>query len=184
MKEVKGTIFVTIVKSIKANPNSRGKYDDILSDKAKELLNQRILVATWYPLEQYREIYDAICLFEGKNDPKILHQWGRDEANRWFTTVYKFSVIEGDLKLATEKYSRFHRMVHNYGEILSEFLSDNELVFTYKDIPRDWKNWYLIAAGYANRFIELCINKKVNFFFLNKSWINNKWTKLKLSWII
>lgn len=174
--------MITIVKSIKVNHKLRSKYDEILSDGAKELLNQRILVGSWYPLEEYRQIYDSFCLIEGKNNLKTLHQWGIDEAKRWLTTIYRSTIIKEDLQIAVKKFSRFHRKVYNFGEIVPKFVSDTVLEFTYTNMPRDWENYYRIAAGFAVFFIETCLDKKVSHFFLNKSWIDGGWTKLKLSW--
>ena len=175
-------MVVTIVKSIKANRIKKVEYDKILSDKAKKLLSQRILSSSWYPFEEYRECFDALCDIEVKNNPINLNQWGHAEAIHWFTTIYQSTVVKGDPKLAVEKYSRFHKMVFNFGEIVTEFISDTEINFTYTDFIRDWKNFYHIAVGWAQKFIELSIDKEVNYSFLNKSWKGEGWTKVKLSW--
>lgn len=182
MKQVKGTMVVTIVKSIKANHSKKDEYNKILSDKAKEFLDMRILSATWYPFEEYRECFDALCFVEVRNNPIILNQWGHNEAKLWLTTIYQSSVIKGDPILAADKFSRFHRMVFNFGEIKPELISDTELDFTYIDIDPDWENFYHIASGWAQKFIELSIDKKVDYTFHQKSWKKEGWTKIRLSW--
>ncbi|MFX1376164.1 MAG: hypothetical protein ACFFA0_10150 [Promethearchaeota archaeon] len=182
MRQIKGTMVLTIVISIKRNKGKRDQFNRILSDRAKDLLSKRILSSTWYSFEAYKDCYDAMCHIEARNNPKKLNEWGQREAKRWLTTVYQASLSKGDPKLAIEKYSRFHRLVFNFGEYRPEFISDTEVDITYIDIPRDWENFYHSTTGWAQSFIELAIDKKVNFRFLNKSWQGNGWTKIKYSW--
>ncbi|MFW9988240.1 MAG: hypothetical protein ACFFC3_06255 [Candidatus Odinarchaeota archaeon] len=61
MKQVKGSMTIIIIKNIKASPKGLGPYNQILSDKAKELLNRRILAGSWYLYDAYRECFDALC---------------------------------------------------------------------------------------------------------------------------
>ncbi|MFX1377130.1 MAG: hypothetical protein ACFFA0_15090 [Promethearchaeota archaeon] len=183
MKQIKGTMIVNVVRAIRADKSRRDEYYRHISDIGKDLLKQRILSSAWYPFEAYKECFDAMCLIVAKNNPKLLNEWGHNEADRWLTTVYKAVVTRGDPKLAAEKYSRFHKMVFNFGEYKPEFISDTEVDFTYIDIPRDWENFYHLAVGFGQRFIGLTINKKVNFRYLNKSWQGKGWTKVRLSWL-
>ncbi|MFX1501241.1 MAG: hypothetical protein ACFFDH_09805 [Promethearchaeota archaeon] len=108
MKQVKGSILITVVKGIKANHQKKDKYYEILSDDAKELLKGRILTGTWYPFDEYRKLNDALCFIDAKNDPKTLHEWGRNDAKRSFTTVYQSTIVKGDLQASVEGYLRFH----------------------------------------------------------------------------
>ncbi len=182
MKQVKGTLLITIVKSIKVNHNKRAEYNRKLSNRAKEFLERRILNASWYPLEDYRELFDTLCFLGAKNDPKTLIGWGIEEGKHWFTTIYQSTIVKGDLQLAVERYKRFHKKVFNFGEVKVESPSDNELEFSYIDLPRDWKNYYYTSLGYALSFIELCIGKKPEYTFQNKSWEGGGWTKTRFSW--
>ncbi|MFX1500192.1 MAG: hypothetical protein ACFFDH_04415 [Promethearchaeota archaeon] len=182
MDQIKGSIFQMIVRSIKANHNKVGEYESILSDKAKEFLNKRILSGSWYPLEVYRELYDTLCFIEAKNNPKILHQWGVVEAQRSLSTIYRSLVVKGDLKRAIEKYKRFHSMVYTFGDVLPKIISNNEIIVTYKDTPRDWENWYQMITGFVTKFFELCFDKEVNYTFLSKSWNGGDWTEIRYSW--
>jgi len=182
MNQVKGTMVVTIIKSIKANGDKKDEYNKMLSDRAKKLLNQRILSSTWYPFEEYRECFDALCFVEVRNNPITLNQWGQAEAKTWLSTIYKSFVVESDPQIAAEKYSRFHNKVFNFGEIVPEFISDREIDFTYTDFVRDWENFYHIASGWAQKFIELSIDKKVEYHYLTKSWKGEGWTKIRVSW--
>ncbi|MFX1500190.1 MAG: hypothetical protein ACFFDH_04405 [Promethearchaeota archaeon] len=182
MKQVKGSMVVGLVRGIKRNYPKRAEFNKILSDKAKDFLQQRILTASWYPFDTYRELYDASCLIVSENNPKNLYEMGVNAANSSFSEMYSSTVQKGDLRMAIERYRRFHGRIYNFGDTIVEFVSDNELIFIYKDMPRDWENWYHMIAGFALTFIELCIDKKVDYSFLNKSWEQEGWTKIKFSW--
>ncbi|MFX1500186.1 MAG: hypothetical protein ACFFDH_04385 [Promethearchaeota archaeon] len=182
MKQVKGSMAVTIMKNIKTSPKGLGPYNQILSDKAKDLLNRRILTGSWYPYDAYRECFDALCAIEARNDPKTLTEWGLNESKVWLSTVYQSTIDKGNLQALTTQYTRFHRLVFNFGEIQAKFISDTEIEFTYVDLPLDWANYYYMALGWVISFVETTINKKVDYVFLNKSWEGKGWTKIKLSW--
>ncbi|MFX1364203.1 MAG: hypothetical protein ACFFCE_04095 [Promethearchaeota archaeon] len=183
MKQVKGTLLLTIVKILKARNRTSGYYNSALSDNAKTFLERRILTGSWYPLEYYRELFDTLCSVDAKNDPKTLIEWGLEEGKQWFTTIYQSAIVEGDLESAIERYKRFHKKVFNFGEVKVEAISDTELEFTYVDMPQDWKNYYYTSLGYALVFIELCVGKKPEYFFQNKSWERGGWTKTRFSWV-
>ncbi|MFX1500194.1 MAG: hypothetical protein ACFFDH_04425 [Promethearchaeota archaeon] len=182
MKKVKGVSIITAIKVIKANHQKKGEYDRILSDKAKEFLKQRILIASWYPFEEYRECYDALCFIEAKNDPKTIVEWGIMDGKRAFSSIYQSTIIKKDIQLAAEIYARFHKRTMSFGEIIPEFISDNEVDFTYAKLPRDWENWYHTAVGWAISFIGLCLDKRIDYDYLNKSWKDEGWTVVKFSW--
>ncbi len=179
---MKGAITITLVKAIKTSPKGLKSYNERLSDKAKEFLQQRILMGSWYPFKEYRELYDTLCFVEARNNPSDLVQWGINGSERLLTTIYHSTVDKEDIKMAFEKYSRFHRRVFNFGEIVTEFISDRELHMTFVDMPRDWQNYYNVTIGYGIVFIELCTGKRPDYVFLNKSWEREGWTKIKYSW--
>lgn len=182
MRKVKGTMVLMVVKSIKYNKSKKDEYDRMLSDEAKEFLNERILSTEWYPYEPYKECFDTLCFIEGRNNPEILNQWGQVESKRLMTTIYKISVFKGDIQIAIDRYSRFHKRVFNFGEITSKIISDTEITLTYEDFDPSWENFYYIGTGYAQGFIELCLDKKTDYKFLNKSWKGEGWTQVLLSW--
>ena len=122
MRQAKGTMVAMTVRSIKANKSKKDEYNRLLSDKAKEFVKQKILSSSWYPYEMFKETLNALCFVEARNNPRIINQWGRIEAKRLMSTIYKLSVVQGDIQMAADRYSRFHRMVFNFSEIVSEII--------------------------------------------------------------
>ncbi|MFX1376541.1 MAG: hypothetical protein ACFFA0_12085 [Promethearchaeota archaeon] len=171
-----------VVKSIKANKGKWNEYNRILSDRAKEFLDRRVLVASWYPFELYKECIDALMLLDARNNPNTLVQWGHAEGKRSLTTIYKSSIAKGDVQTAADAYSRLHRMLFNFGDVKTEFISNNEVTFAFNDFIPEWEHFYYITVGWAQEFIELSINKKTEYSYLNRSWKGEGWTTFKISW--
>ena len=169
-----------VVKAIKANKT--GIYDKFITDKDKEVISQTILDSIWYPYEVYKKCLDALCKIDAKEKVETLIQWGRIESEKTMTSVYRLSIVEGNLKSAMEKYRRFHKRVFNFGDIITEFKSDNRMIVTYKDFDRDFKNFYFIALGWIFKFIELCIGVNPSYKLLKKSWEGADETKFEIYW--
>jgi len=180
MKQVKGTMLKLIIKAIRVDKS--GIFDNILSEKAKDFINQRILDSIWYPFEIYKECFNALCKIGAKEKNEVLIQWGRMESERLMTRIYSQSITEGNLTTAMEKYARFHKMVFNFGQIQSELISDNQIIVDYKDFEPDFKNFYYIAIGWIDKFIQLCIGSKPKYEFLKKSWEGDDVTQYKVTW--
>ena len=75
-----------------------------------------------------------------------------------------------------------HKLSLNFGELDAEIISDNQVKLSFKDFERDWENFYHLALGWIQKFIELSIKKKVEAKFLKKSWEGADETEILLSW--
>lgn len=180
LKKVKGSLVKLMVKPIRANKS--GAYNGILSSEGTELINQRIFDSIWYPYEAYRNIHDAVARVEGKNNPKILFQWGQKFGEILMTSIYKNSLSNINVMRAMDKYVRFHKLVYNWGQLIPELLSEFHLIVTYKDFERDWDMYYYISSGWMHKYLELCLKKTVTFKFYKKSWEGADWTAYDFTW--
>ncbi|MBN1803468.1 MAG: hypothetical protein JW891_18305 [Candidatus Lokiarchaeota archaeon] len=179
MKQVKGSMFKEVVKVIKANKT--GAYDN-LSDETKKFLQQRILSSAWYPLAAYKEGLNAIVNVVARGKKEIVVKWGKQFCDGMMKSLYKQIVAEGNVKLAMERYKRFHNMIFNFSQMDYNFVSDNEIVITYTDSEPDFENYYYLIKGWNERFFEICTDKKtVGSSFLEKSWEGKKNTKIKIN---
>jgi len=180
MKQVKGTMFKTIVRFIRKN--KKGIYDTLLSEKAKEYLKQTILDSTWYPFEIYKECTAAVYKVEAKNDPAILKEWGLAFGKFLFSTIYKYQAHASDIKDAIEKHNQFIKLTFNFFEIVPDYISDTQVKITFKDFDSDWEQFYYLATGFLQEFVELSIHKKVTAEIVAKSWKGDGATQIMLSW--
>ena len=180
VKQVKGSMFKMIVKAIRANKS--GAYDNLLSDKDQEFLSQNILSASWYPFDIYKKCFNALAEVQAKGNMDICMQWGRMEGEATMTTIYKQSIIEGDPRKAMDKFRRFFKLMYDFGELVMEYPSDNEMIITYKDFEPDFKILYYVGQGWVERFLELCGSKDLKSKFIAKSWEGAEETKIHVTW--
>ena len=96
-------------------------------------------------------------------------------------SIYKSTIVKGNIKKSMEKYARLHNLLYNFGKVLPEFPSDNQLLVIFKDFEPDFKNWYYIAFGWLESFIELCLGKKTSHEIKKKSWNNEDSTQCLFS---
>ncbi|MFX1503129.1 MAG: hypothetical protein ACFFDH_19370 [Promethearchaeota archaeon] len=180
IKKVKGSSVKLMVKAAKGNWSEI--YEEILTDEAKKLLGHRILDATWYPYEVYRNIHDAVVLVDGKKNPKILHQWGYKYGEVIMTTIYKNTIVDTSIEKIIDKFRIFFKLTYNWGHIKMNKISDTKVIISYEDFERDWEYFYYIANGWMLRFLELCLNKSISYELIEKSWEGADSTKIMFSW--
>lgn len=179
MKQVKGTMLKLVIKKIKADKSEA--YDNILSDEVKDWMNQRILDSIWYPFEVYKECLNALFKISAKGKPELFMQWSRLESEKSMKNIYKQAISEGNLENALEKYERFYKMIFNFGEIQSKIISDNQIIVDYIGFEKDFENFFYIAIGWLEKFIELCIGKKSKYEFIKKTWEGDDITQFMLT---
>ena len=74
--------------------------------------------------------------------------------------IYRHSITGLSLKTSIYSFTRFHRTVFNFGEVVGTVVSNHEMLVSYKDFEPGpgWKNFMYIATGWVERFFELCID--------------------------
>ncbi|MFX1238747.1 MAG: hypothetical protein ACFFAS_13330 [Promethearchaeota archaeon] len=180
MRKTKGTLVLDIVKGIKINKT--GAYKKLLSREAKKLLTQYILSSDWYPFDVYKELLKALAKVEANGDMEIVRKWGEMFGHKILTEHYGQIIEEGDVRKALDKYKRFQRIVFNFGAINIEFISEKDINVSFKDFDPDFKEYYQMAIGWIEKFVELCVGKKPKSLFLEKSWEGAEITKFRISW--
>jgi hypothetical protein len=83
---IKGTIFGPVAEEIQALRESGRISDDelaaCLEAKDIELLEEKALVASWYPIDTYARYLDLLCKKEGGDDPHYFETRGSMSARR------------------------------------------------------------------------------------------------------
>lgn len=179
-KRAKGSMVKIMV--ISARLNKTGIYQEILTEEAKKMLNERIFDSVWYSHEPHREIFDAVCKIEAHNNPKILIEWGKKFGESIMKSIYRGSIVEGSIKRVLDKYARFHKLVYNTGTIVSEVIAENHVIVSYTEFEKDWEVFYYIALGWLLKYLELCTGKKISHKIIKKSWEGDNATSFEFSW--
>ncbi|MFX1238745.1 MAG: hypothetical protein ACFFAS_13340 [Promethearchaeota archaeon] len=180
MKQARGSIFKSVVRGIKSDKT--GMYGNLISDEAKKILSKRVLSSSWYPFHIYKECLNAVASLGVKNNMDLVKQWGVDYFDELLPTIYKEGIQGEDIKKSMDKYKRFLKMVYNFGEVLAEYPSDNELIITYKDFDADFEVLYHILRGLTEKYIELSVGNKTDSIYMEKSWEGENSTTIKFQW--
>ncbi len=179
-RQIKGSLLKLTIVPIKANKT--GIYQEILTESAINMLKERIFDSVWYPFDVYKDLFNAMCKVEAKNNSKIIIEWGKKFGEIMMTSLYKGSIVEGDIQKALDKYARFHRLVFNFGVIKYEFIGNNGVVVSYDNFDPDWEQFHYIALGWLIKYLELCMGKKINYQISKKSWEGADATSFKFAW--
>ncbi|MFX1397572.1 MAG: hypothetical protein ACFFAS_11080 [Promethearchaeota archaeon] len=176
----KGAMLIQLVKIIKANKT--GAYDNLLTEETVEVIKQRILPSSWYPYEVYKNCINAVTVVEGKSNMETVHSWGHVEGQRTFTEVYKIFVAKTEPKIALEKFARFRKLMFTVGDIKLENFTETSADIRYMGFDPEFQSYYYMSRGWAEKFLELCIDQKVSSEFIAKSWEGAKNTIIRLLW--
>ncbi len=126
--EIKGTMMVDYIRMIRANKDK--DWDKWLSEKDWEIINQKILVSSWYPYETFRNIGFATFKVLANSDFETAKNFGR-LAMKNLMKVYHNIVVPGEPVSSVRKYSAINKVVVR-GGYSSEITEHGDNWFKYK----------------------------------------------------
>ena len=180
MKKIKGALLKYFIINIRANKT--GIYDEILTEKEKEIVNQQIHDAIWYPFEHYQIAFTAIFKVEAKGDVKEIIKWGHEFGKQIVSHMYGRSIKKRTLRHAITSYQHLLKLWFNFGELNEDIISDNEFNLIFDGDQPDFDLHYYIALGWLKSFFEGYLQTEVTTKFLQKSWEGDEKTIINLSW--
>jgi len=184
IKKAKGVVLKPFVIGIRADKNNMEKYDRMLSDKAKEIVSQRILDSIWYPFDIYRELFRAVAKVVAKDNEGIVKKMGYEWSKKISGQLYKGLMKKREISNAINIYDSLFRLWFNFGKQHGKIISDNELHVILEDYDPDFKFFYILAAGWMENFFEIYLDTKVKSEILEKSWEGAERTIIKISWSV
>lgn len=173
-------MIVGFVKAIKADKS--GQCFNLLSDGAKKLSGELILASKWYPFEDYKSVFKAVCKINGNSNPTILRQFGRKAGEETMTKMYGSVVARSNAQSAMNTFRLITQGVYDSISITSETLADDGIYITVNDFDPDFEEWYLVGLGWIERTLELVIKKDVTSKIIDKSWEDVLATVFQMNW--
>lgn len=180
MKKIKGSLFKAWAIAIRANKS--GAYNTLISEEDMQVISQRILDAAWYPFDTFKRCIRAVCKVEAQDNEKIIEKWSYDYGIRALERTYRNPLNKKDLKAAMNSYNNLFRLWFNFGKQYGEIVSENEIHVIIDDFDKDFKVFYHSAKGWMHGFFEIYLGKKVNTYFIEKSWNGANKTSIKITW--
>jgi hypothetical protein len=135
MANAKGTVVIEVVKALRAN---RERAAALLPPKLAHYLEERIVVASWYPLEDYLALLRAAGKVIKNGGANVYEKMGRDAARSHMSGTYS------RLKKTTNRQASF--------TLLSSMYDSGEL----KVLEREPGHAVLEFVGFAQPARELC----------------------------
>ena len=99
MGNVKGTVMIEAVKALQSLPDQERVTSYLPAPMAK-YLTQRIVLASWYPLEDYAEILRTMMKVSGGGRVNPCEKMGRDAARAHMEGTYNRFSKSADRKAA------------------------------------------------------------------------------------
>jgi len=93
--KVKGTWFLPYVQMIRANKARKAEFDDFLQPQDWEIINNKVLVSSWYPFESYRRMGEAVFRVLARGDLQTVQATGQGLMREMLKT-YKNMVVAND----------------------------------------------------------------------------------------
>ena len=134
--KAKGTVVVEVVKSLRRN---RERALELIPEKLHHYLQERIVVASWYPLDDYLVLLRAVGkIMSPKGGMAVFEKMGREAARTHMDGTYS------RLKNQTNRQASF--------TLLTSMYDSGEL----RVLEREPGHAVLEFAGFAQPARELC----------------------------
>jgi hypothetical protein len=180
MKNVKGSILVDFVKTIKANKT--GVYDRFLTDEDRSVINQHILPSAWYPYETFRNCFNAVFEVVAKKNPDQVKGWGELYGQAIISELYKGFLKQGEPLDYIKKYQVYVKNFFDFGRIEVIEEKPNQVLVKLVDFDSEFAPLYYMMFGWLKKTLELCGAKDLNAEIAAKSWQDPVDTAFRFRW--
>ena len=177
---VKGSVFIPWVRAIKANKT--GVYDKYLTDKDREIINERILPNIWYPYETYKNLINATFEVVANKDLEVVAEWTRLFSQQAMTGLYAGS-LEGLTPLQYIKRSGIIiRTYFSFGKVEGVAEAENQALLTLSEFDMQFLPIQYIVKGWLEGNLSLCGAKNIKSDIVTKSWEGAPHTAIRYTW--
>lgn len=180
MKQVKGSVLIDFVKTIKASKSQA--YDKYLTEEDKKLFSQRLLPSAWYPFDTFKRAFLGVFEVLAKKDLETVRKWGRMYGEAIISNLYRGIIREGHPMESLLKYPTYVRNMYDFGKVEVKELGPTTALITVTEFDPDFVPFYYIMFGWLERSLEMCGAKEIQSELVSASWQGAPQTQIKLSW--
>ncbi|MBN1662970.1 MAG: hypothetical protein JW943_05150 [Deltaproteobacteria bacterium] len=177
---VKGSIFIDLVKTIKSDKS--GVFNKYLTAQDWEIINQKIYPSFWYPYETYKHCLNANYEVNARKNPNTAREWGRSSCREAMTGMYSTFIYAGDPLRFMSIYEMIHKNFYDFGKVEVIEEGQHQAVFKFTELDVQCVPIFHILEGWLVQGIELCGAKNVRCVFLSKSWEGDHDTSMRFTW--
>lgn len=114
MANVKGTGFLHVVKALRVR---RNHVEPLLPGRLRHYLEQKILVASWYPAEDLMGLLQTLVHFVPKGTADPWWWMGEQSARTDLGEVYSAMIQKGNAWATLQRLPRLWRLYHDSGKV-------------------------------------------------------------------
>ena len=178
--KVKGSLFIPWVKVIKANKS--GVYDKYLTNKDREILNERILPNIWYTFKTYKNCLNAVFEVLAKKDLKVATEWGRAFSKEVLSGLYGGTLEGLTLISYLKNFATFYGSFFNFGKTEIVFEGKKQVVCKLLEFERQLVPLQYIFMGWMEGGLSLFGAKNIITEVLTKNWEGAPHTSMRFTW--
>ena len=180
-RSVKGSVIIDYLKIIRANPDL--PWSDHLLPGDLEQLGQMILPASWYPVDLFQRMGQAIFKLVSKENYQVVRSFGRALADR-LNAENPSLVVPGKGLDTVKKYLAIQGRLYSFEVFKLGELDPGRMVIHIQTSPEDKEDRLLVEAvsGTILRLIELAGGKNAEIKILKASWKGDDRISLEIAW--
>lgn len=181
-KRVKGTMLLDQVRMIRANADLH--WDDYLDAADWQVISQRILPSSWYPLEVYEHCGWALFNVLARGNVELVRARGRERGKELFATTYQ-SLIAGQRPIrALERFVRAYGLLFNFSSLRFEKISEHRARVHHEYASSSPTNlpYCHQLMGHLEALIEMAGGTDIRADFVARRWDGAPTTVFELAW--
>lgn len=183
MAQIKGTGMLNVLKGLKVQP-SESLRD--LPPPLLHYLSDKILVASWYPAEDFMELLRFLCRILPSSAIKIPSkdswEWfGNRCANIDLVEIYSSMLQYGRPWRTLDRFPRLWRLYFDTGTVDVAIAGDTEARVELKDFPHADEPYCRHLAGYFDGMLHLAGAQDIQAKVLNAG-TSTQPARWSLSW--
>ena len=190
--KVKGITILGLVKLLKKRTDQEDmqRVLDDLGETDRQVLDERILVSSWYPYRVFHNLLESMDRVLGNGDGKMAYEIGRLAAERDLTTIYRSILSFLSTGFITKKALAAWRNYYSSGglELVQDETEKTEtgtkriMSFKLSDFRTMSQVHCMNILGWCEKFVELlgatdieveetsCIHKGGDYCEFRLSW--------------
>lgn len=179
-RSLKGTSVADLVKTLRIY--RRTHPIEGLSPAAEALLEQRILVNGWYPLEAFLELLDFTYRELLGSNEKATFELGLRGGERILSGPHKGFIQKGDPAASVMAMRHTWRVYFDFGELTGELVDEHTVEFTVKGYPDVTAPHAIVTAAWGAAAAKLAGAQETECEFIERPWEGGECLRYRVRW--
>lgn len=151
MAKVKGTGMLHVVKALRVR---RNHVEPLLPERLRHYLEEKILVASWYPAEDLLDLLRTLVHFVPKGIGNAWWWMGEQGARTDLAEVYAAMVQKGNAWATLQRLPRLWRLYHDGGKVEVGVAGSTRAQVILTEVSFAQEDFGQLVAGYLCQMLR------------------------------